>query len=156
MDKIKVMIVEDESDVSEVYKIKLEKEWIETLVCEDWLTALSKVIDFKPDLILLDIMMPWMDGFDVLKVIKEQTSGFKTKIIIFSNLSSKTEIDKWVELWADLFLVKANTTPKEALEKIKELLWQKNIDKTHTDIEQNKTQQYCCPHCNKEIKITIK
>lgn len=119
----KIMIVEDDSSISEMYKIKFEKEWFEVLVCENWLQSLSKIVDFRPNIILLDIMMPQMDWFEVLKAIKELTTTFsKTKIIIFSNLNSSKDIEKWLLYWADDYILKAQVTPKELIEKLQKYI----------------------------------
>ncbi len=115
----KIMIVEDDASIYEMYKLKFEMEWFEVLVCDNWLKALSKITDFKPDVLLIDIMMPQMDGFETLKAIKELTSTLrKTKIIILSNLNSLKDVEKWYELWADEYILKAAVTPKELIERI--------------------------------------
>lgn len=119
----KIMIVEDDPSIYEMYKMKFEKEWFEVLVCVNWLEALTKIVDFRPHLVLLDVMMPQMDWFEVLKAIKELTTTFtRVRIIMFSNLNSQKDIDKWIELWADEYVVKADFTPKELLEKIQKYI----------------------------------
>jgi len=122
----KIMFVEDDLTIYEMYKIKLEKEWFNILFCSNWLDALSKIVEYKPDLILLDIMMPTMDWFETLVVIKDLTTTIKAKILIFSNISSDKDIQKWLDLWADEYIVKANITPKELIEKINKHLSKNN------------------------------
>ena len=109
----KIMIVDDDKNMYEMYELKFQKEWFIVMVCVNWLDALTKVTDFKPDVILLDVMMPQMDGFETLRAIKELTTTIKSKIIMFSNINTKKDIEKWYELWADEYIVKANCTPKE-------------------------------------------
>ncbi len=122
MSSKKIMIVEDDINTYEMYSLKLKKEWFEVLVSTNWLDALTKLVDFKPDVILLDIMMPSMDGFETLTAIKELTTTINAKIIICSNLNDKKNIVRWFEIWADDYLVKANVTPNEIYERVKKLL----------------------------------
>ncbi len=122
MSSKKIMIVEDDINTYEMYSLKFKKEWFEVLVSTNWLDALTKLVDFKPDVILLDIMMPSMDGFETLTAIKELTTTINAKIIICSNLNDKKNIVRWFEIWADDYLVKANVTPNEIYERVKKLL----------------------------------
>ena len=119
----KIMIVDDDENIYEMYRLKFEKEWFTVLVCKNGLIALSKLTDFKPDLILLDIMMPEMNGFETLSAIKELTTTIDSKIIIFSNINNKNDIIKWMHIWADDYIVKADVTPKEIVKKVKTMLW---------------------------------
>lgn len=122
MSSKKIMIVEDDINTYEMYSLKFKKEWFEVLVSNNWLDALTKLVDFKPDVILLDIMMPSMDGFETLTAIKQLTTTINAKIIICSNLNDKKNIVRWFEIWADDYLVKANVTPNEIYERVKKLL----------------------------------
>lgn len=156
MEKIKVLIVEDDNELATMYKIKFEKEWMDVKIADNWLIAVSEVTNFKPNIILLDIMMPSMDGFETLRVIRQLAPSLESKIIMFSNLNSKEDIDRCMNSWADAYLLKANTTPWQAVEKINELLWRKE-EKIDTNFNWKKhTQITCsCPHCNKDIHIKL-
>ncbi len=145
----KIMIVEDDLTLGEMYKIKFEKEWFKVKLCTDGFEAISTALEFKPDAILLDIMMPDMNWFETLEVIKNQT-GMNTKIIMFSNLDNQADIDKCMQMWADAFFVKAETTPAQAVNKITELLVE-----TEDRIKNSKESEIICPHCNEKIKITV-
>lgn len=148
--KHKIFIVEDETEIAEMYKIKLEKEWYEVKVATDWFKALTMIADFLPDLILLDIMMPEMNWFETLKTIRELAPSLKrTKIIMFSNLNSQTDIDKALESWADDYLLKASHTPKEIVEKIKEYL--PNCEHEEISNESEWENILICPHCWKNV-----
>lgn len=150
--KAKILIVEDDESLYQMYKIKFEKEWYEVMVANNGLQASTKVADFKPDMILLDIMMPDMDWFETLKVMKQQSS-LKTKIIMLSNLDKKEDIDKAMLLWADDYIIKANTTPKQVVEKVSKML---NIISMNEDTTEAKTSiKVKCPHCNEYISISI-
>ena len=98
----KILIVEDEKDIIDIYKMKLEKEWFIVDIAMDWFLALTKVVEFKPDLVLLDIMMPNMNWFESLSTIRNLAPSMKdTKIIMFSNLSSQSDIDRAMQSGAD-------------------------------------------------------
>lgn len=72
---------------------------------------------FHPDLVLLDIMMPGINGIEAIPLIKER-ANYDLKIIMFSNLYDKNAMERAIELGADDFLFKADTTPREAVEKV--------------------------------------
>ena len=149
----KILIVEDDIDLSTMYKIKFEKEGFDVKVADNWLSAVTYVTEFKPDAILLDIMMPSMDGFETLRVIRDLAPSLNTKIIMFSNLNSKDDIDKCMKLWADAYLLKASTTPKDAVEKVKSMIWDQN-NRIKENISSSKISNEC-PHCHKNIEIDI-
>lgn len=152
----KILIVEDDTVISTLYRIKFEKEWYVVKVCNNGLDAVTDVMEFSPDVILLDIMMPSMDGFETLRVIRELAPSLKTKIVMFSNLNSKTDIDRCMQNGADAYLLKANTTPSDAVKKIEELFLQ---EQTHiSDIKQDegrKTLNCHCPQCGEDFDQEI-
>lgn len=113
----KILIIEDDKVLNGMYALKFVKEGYEVESAFEGISGVSKVATFNPDVILLDIMMPTMNGFETLEVIKSQTSS-KCKIIIFTNIVDKDKIEKAMKMWADDYLIKANTTPKVALEKV--------------------------------------
>jgi len=123
----RLLIIEDDKVLNEMYAMKFAKEDYLVESAYEWLEGLSKITTFNPDVILLDIMMPTMNGFETLEVIKSQTSS-KCKIIIFTNIVDKDKINKAMEMWADDYLIKADTTPKVALEKVEEYFNVKNED----------------------------
>lgn len=120
--KKKILIVDDDKNIYEMYELKFKKEWFDVIISNNWLDALCKVVEYRPDVILLDVMMPQMDWFETLRAIKELTTTIDSKIIMFSNINSKAEIEKWYEYWADEYIVKANCTPKEIVDIVKLLL----------------------------------
>lgn len=117
----KLLIIEDDKVLNEMYALKFKKEWYEVESAYEGLDWLAKVANFDPDVILLDLMMPSMNGFETLWAIKHQTSS-DCKIIIFTNVVDKEKIDKAMEMWADDYLIKADTTPKIAVKKVEEIL----------------------------------
>lgn len=117
-----IMIVEDDSFVMDIYKTKLSQNGFFAVEAENGTEALKKLKDIKPDLILLDIIMPYMDGLEVLKKIKENEETKNIPVILLTNLSQKEEVDKGMELGAMDYLIKSHFTPSEVLEKIKSCL----------------------------------
>lgn len=128
MDK-KLLIIEDDKVLNDMYSTKFTKEWFKVESAYEWLSGLSKVASFNPDVILLDIMMPSMNGFETLEAIKSHTSS-NCKIIIFTNIVDKDKINKAIEMWADDYLIKADTTPRDAVEKVEEYLNAQKKDET--------------------------
>lgn len=116
--KIKVLVIEDDIVLNDMYTQKLEKEGFEVKQAKDWLEGLTVLENFSPDAILLDIMMPAMDGFETLRAIKNQTSS-RSKIFMFTNIIDKNKIDEAMENWADDYIIKAETNPSEIAKKIK-------------------------------------
>lgn len=117
----KIMIIEDNEMLSDMYNFKLSLEWYEVLVENDSTTAITKYEKFNPDLILLDLMMPKVSWFDILKKIKWEMKS-EVKIIVLSNISWKEYEKKVLDLWADKFILKSNLSPKDLLPIIKEIL----------------------------------
>ena len=117
-----IMIVEDDSFVMDIYKTKLSQEGFSVVEAENGVEALKKLKMTKPDLMLLDIIMPYMDGLEVLKKMKENEDTKNIPVILLTNLSQKEEVDKGMELGAKDYLIKSHFTPSEVLEKIKSCL----------------------------------
>lgn len=121
----KLLIIEDDKVLNEMYALKFIKEGYDVMSAFDWIEWLTKLAEFNPDVVLLDLMMPTMNGFETLESIKHQTSS-ECKIIIFTNVIDKEKLNKALEMWADDYLVKADTTPKIAVEKVELILNIKN------------------------------
>lgn len=122
----KILIVEDDKILSEMYALKLRKEGFDVKESINWLEWLTCIWEFNPDVVLLDIMMPTMNWFETLEAIKNQTSS-KSKIIMFTNIVDKDKIETAMQAWADDYLIKANTNPSDVIEKINYLLNKKEI-----------------------------
>lgn len=118
----KVLIIEDDKLLREMMFRKLEKEGFEVSSVMDGSEAVTKTKDIKPDIVLLDLILPGSNGFEILKEIKNDREIKETPVIVLSNLGQKSEIDKGIELGAVDYLVKAHFTPTEVLEKIKKIL----------------------------------
>lgn len=118
----KVLLIEDEPLTIKIYRTHLQSEGQEVLIADNGEEGLKLAVGEQPDLIVLDIMMPKIDGFSLLKEIKSNPKTQKIPIIIYSNLSSQEDISKAKELGATDYLIKAKVTPTQVVNKIKEFL----------------------------------
>ena len=118
--KKRVLIVEDEPSLLELYRLALEQAGfvVFTAVNGDAGYLLAK--GNPVDLILLDILMPKVDGYEALRHLKNDPDTKEIPVIIFSNLSQKEEIEKGLKLGAKDFVVKTSVTPKALVEKVKQ------------------------------------
>jgi len=120
--KTKVLIIEDEEILLDVLSKKLEKENFEVIKSTDGENGLQKAIDSKPDIILLDIVLPKLDGYEVLARLKEKYGETIPPVIIISNSGQPVELEKAISLGAKDYIVKVQFTPEEVIEKMKRLL----------------------------------
>ena len=120
----KIMIIEDDKDLQEIYKLNFEMAGYEVLQEFDGLNGISSVVDKKPDIILLDVMMPNMDGFAFLKVMNENTD---IPVVVCSNLSDKETYAKAVSAGASAVLLKVDYSGKQLVDKIGHILNGVNI-----------------------------
>ena len=119
----KILLVDDDSLLVRMYQKKLQNDGFIVAIADDGLTALQQIPDFKPDLIVLDIMMPKMNGLEVLAKLKEQKSTEKIPVILLTNVGASDEdIERGLDLGAVAYLVKAGNRPKAVVGKIKEIL----------------------------------
>lgn len=121
----KILIVEDDPFLASLASGRLEKEGYKVSIAADGALALKMLETDIPDLILLDVIMPGMNGFEVLKIIKANPLYKDIAIVVFSNLGQEHEIEEGKKLGADEFLVKAKFTLKEVVDKIGALLKKK-------------------------------
>lgn len=122
LDDVNVLIVEDEPDLNHAYKTILEAENMAVSSSFNGEEALTQVTENPPDIILLDLRMPKMDGLEFLKRFSKLDANAKSKpkIIIATNYDEQQEIDKAFSLGADRYMLKSWTTPKELIKLIKE------------------------------------
>ncbi len=130
--KYKIIYAEDDALISRAYKDGLERSGFEVTIASDGIEALKKIINKKPDLILLDLIMPNKNGFEVLEEVKKNNDLSKIPVMIFSNLGEDGDIEKSKKLGAVEHLVKSEHSMKEVVEKIKLYLVKKD------DVKSNK------------------
>lgn len=118
----KILFIEDEPSLQQTMGEILRQEEFNMIAALDGEEGLKKVKEERPDLILLDLILPKLDGFEVLKQIKANPETAKIPVIVLTNLEGATEIDKALELGATTYLVKANYEIDEVIDKIKQNL----------------------------------
>ncbi len=121
-DKIKVLVVEDEAFLSSLIKEALTRAGFSVDLAIDGDTAFNLLSQTKPDIILLDLILPGISGFDILKKLKEDEQTKAIPVIIISNLGSTDEIQKGLDAGADAYLIKAQVLPVDIINKIHEIL----------------------------------
>ena len=118
----KVLIIEDDKFLRELIAKKLAKDGYEVSEAVDGEEGVKKTKETKPDLILLDLILPEMDGFEVLSKIKGDPAFSSTPVIILSNLGQKEDVEKGLKMGATDYLIKAHFTPGEIVEKIRSII----------------------------------
>lgn len=118
----KIFFIEDDDFLRSLVITKLTKEGFVVEASSDGKNALAQIDQFKPSLLLLDLMLPAVSGFDILKEIRENMDWKTLKVIIFSNLGDEEDLRRGEELGADEYLIKANFTLDELVEKIRAII----------------------------------
>lgn len=117
-----ILLIEDDPFLIDIYTTKLKETEFLVEVVNDGEKVLNKIKEKKPDLIVLDIVLPHIDGWELLKQIKSNPEFKNIEIIIISNLGQKEEVEKGIELGATKYLIKAHYTPTQVVEEIKKVL----------------------------------
>ncbi|MCX6760767.1 MAG: response regulator [Candidatus Nealsonbacteria bacterium] len=117
-----ILIIEDDQFLRELMVRKIVSEGFNCLESETGEGGIEKIKKEKPDLVLLDIVLPGIDGIEVLKKIKEDPDVKSIPVVILSNLAGPEEIERGLNLGAADYLIKAHLTPREIIEKAKEFL----------------------------------
>jgi len=120
--KIKILLIEDEEMLANMYEVKFSNEGFDIEKASDGESGLEKAKNILPDFILLDIIMPKMDGFAVLKALKEDVKTKNIPVMLLTNLGQEEDIERGNELGIVGYLVKANTTPSEVVKAVKNKL----------------------------------
>jgi DNA-binding response OmpR family regulator len=118
----KVLIIEDDRYISKMYQLKLSLDGMDVQVADNGRIGVEKVKEFKPDIILLDILMPELDGYEVLKIVKGEPETKDIPVLVLSNLGQEDHIQKGMQLGAIGYIVKSQYTPSRVVDKIKEVL----------------------------------
>jgi len=118
----KILLIEDESALQKTLGEVLNQAGYETSSALDGEIGLRMAKESKPDLILLDLILPKLHGFEVLKELKGNKETADIPVIVLTNLESMTDIEKAIELGAKGYLVKAQYSLEEIVQKIKEVL----------------------------------
>jgi DNA-binding response OmpR family regulator len=122
MEKKKVLIIEDDATLRNVLVEFLQEEGITVDSASDGEEGLEMIIENNPDLILLDIILPKKDGYEVMKEVRGNDKTKDTPIILLTNLGGLNDIEKALALGATTYLVKGDYQAKEIVEKVKDTL----------------------------------
>jgi len=123
--KSKILLAEDDKFISRAYQDGLTRAGFEVILAHDGAEAIKKIKETSPDLILLDLIMPEKDGFEVLEDIKADDKLKNIPVIILSNLGQDTDIKKGRELGAVDYLIKSNFSLDEVIKKMEMYLERK-------------------------------
>lgn len=114
--KVKIALVEDERPILEMYRMKLEAAGFQVFTAENGIEGLKIIKEHRPDAVLLDLRMPEIDGYEMLKKLREQ--GDNTLVIILTNLSQHEAPHDLRFLKVEKYIVKAHSTPSQVVEEV--------------------------------------
>ena len=117
--KKKILLVEDDTTLAQVYRSRLELEGFETKEVNNGEDALSAIQEFKPDLVLLDAMMPKISGFDVLDIIRNTPATANTRVIMLTALSQPKDKERAENLGVDEYLVKSQVVIGDVIARVR-------------------------------------
>jgi DNA-binding response OmpR family regulator len=117
----KILLVEDDINLREIYAARLQAEGYTVVVASDGEEALANSVKEKPDLVLLDVMMPKISGFDVLDIIRSTPETKKMKVVMLTALSQDIDRKRGEELGVDKYLVKSQITLEDVVSAVKEI-----------------------------------
>jgi len=120
--KKNILIIEDDKFLRELIVQKLLKEGYDVSEAVDGEEGIKKIKETKPSLVLLDLILPGIDGFEVLSQMQNEPGLSSIPVIILSNLGQKEDVEKGLKLGAVDYLIKAHFTPGEIIDKIKAAL----------------------------------
>lgn len=122
MAKTKVAIIEDDLAISQMYRLKFEAEGYRVGIAENGRTGIDLVKNFQPDIILLDMMMPEMNGDEALAEIRSHDWGENIPVLILTNMGKEEAPESLEKLNVTSYIVKAEMTPKQVAEQVKKVL----------------------------------
>ncbi len=115
----KILVVDDEDSVREIYRHEFLNNGYTVVVAQDGEEGLLKAGEERPDMMLLDIMLPKMSGIEVLRALKENELTKKIPVLLLTNLGEETIIKEGFELGADGYLLKVSYTPSQVVDEVK-------------------------------------
>lgn len=118
----KILIIDDDPFILDMYVLKFKERGFEVETAADAKAGLKLLKEKPPELVLLDIVMPIMDGFAALREIKEAKPAFPGKVVMLTNLGQKEDVERAMQMGADDYIIKAHFTPTEVVDKVESLL----------------------------------
>jgi two-component system alkaline phosphatase synthesis response regulator PhoP len=122
MPKAKLLLIEDDATLSKMYQKKFEADGFTVATAFDGLEGLEKTVQEKPDLVVLDIMLPKLDGISVFKKMRSTPETFKTPVLLLTNFDQEDTVFECFKLGAVDYLLKSSVTPTQVVAKIENLL----------------------------------
>lgn len=122
MAKAKILLIEDDVTLVKMYERKFVSDGYEVVVAYDGEEGLRKVVEVKPDLLLLDIMLPKLDGLALFKKMRSIPETFNTPVILLTNFGQEDAVFECFKLGAVDYLVKADVTPQQVVQKVESFL----------------------------------
>lgn len=122
-EKPSILIVDDDKFLLDMYALKFGQSDFEVTTALGSLDALTHLREgLEPDVIVTDVLMPAMDGFELLEIIKKERLGGNAKLVVLSNKGEKSDIDRGIALGANGYIVKASAIPSEVVTKVREIM----------------------------------
>ena len=118
----KVLIAEDEKDLLDLYIQSFQDNGFETVAAENGEEGLTRALEAHPDVILIDVQMPIMNGIEMLKKLREDSWGKMVPVIMLTNMSGTHEISDSMHLKINRYIIKADTNPIEIVNEVKTIL----------------------------------
>lgn len=138
----KVAIVEDDQAIAQMYRIKFEAEGYDVDTAENGLLGLELAENMKPDIILLDLMMPEMNGGEMLAKLRATTWGRNIKVVVLTNMGEQEIPEEVKQLNVSAVILKADMTPKQVADLVKTPVFLKKFVLT-IDLTDNNTYEHC-------------
>lgn len=118
----KILLVEDDINLRDIYSARFQAEQFQVVTASDGEEALATAVREKPDLILLDVMMPKISGFDVLDILRSTPETKTTRVVMMTALDQQADKDRSQKLGADEYLIKSQVTLEDVVKTVKSLL----------------------------------
>lgn len=122
MSKIKALLVEDDSLILEMYKTRMVSEGWEVFTTDRGSEAIKLAKEQKPDIILLDVILPETDGFSILEELKSESSTKNIPVLMLTNLGQESDQSRGKEIGAEGYFIKSQHTPADVITKIENLI----------------------------------
>lgn len=118
----RVLIIDDDPLILDIYTLKFKEQGFEVEIATTGKEGLKMAKEYRPDAILLDIVMPAIDGFEILQELKKDKTAYPSKVVLLTNLGQREEVERGKALGADDYIIKAHFTPSEVVDKVKNTL----------------------------------
>src|SRR4030042_4615268 len=122
MAKAKLLLIEDDVTLVKMYERKFQSDGYYVAIAYDGIEGLKKASEEKPGLIVLDLMLPKLDGISVFKKLRSQPETFKTPVLLLTNFDQEDAVFECFKLGAVDYLIKSDVTPQQVVERIENLL----------------------------------